>query len=845
MRDNSYIDLLKPKREGVYSRSESYNTMSGIVQTLKDIPSSTGISLLADLLFASNTTNPGVMISNYIKTAWRSLLRSKGFALTNILGLTIGMTCALFYLLWARDEVNYDKFQVNYDQTYVVIANRDFNNRVFTDYNMVLPLAAALEKASPQVKNAVVTTQDYDITMRSNDILFQKNGMTVSEHFFDMFSWKFIQGSAATAIRDPSSIVLTESTAKAIFGKKDPINQTIRIVEENRALKVTGIVADPPGNSSLRFDFVRPFNYSEEDTRRMMDNWSSSSWRVYVQTIPGADIRQVDKTINAVKKQHDPNDKISTYFTFPMSRWRLHGEFKDGKNVGGMIEYVRLFAVIAVIILLIACVNFMNLSTARSEQRSKEVGIRKALGSGRIQLIFQFFSESTILVCFAFLLSIMLVLLLLPSFNTLVNKELTFDIGQPYLWLGALVIILFTGIIAGSYPALYLSAFNPVKVMKGVLSGRSTVLPRHVLVVGQFVISILLISATIIVYQQIQYVKNRDMGYKPDNLLMIPGTDDTEKNFNIIKDELIRSRLVQAVTRSSSPITQVWWKSGAPDWNGKPADMSLIISGIRTDVDFTKTMGIKLLEGHDFVGLPADSSSVLLNRAAVEAMGLKNPIGMEMRFGDEKYNVIGITENIIMESPYQPVDPMLTFYNPRATGIISLRLGEGILPQKALPFIESVFKKYNPAYPFSYQFADDEFGRKFLGEELISKITNIFAGLAIFICCIGLAGLASFTVEKRFREIGIRKVLGATVNQVLLMISAQFLRLVAISFILAVPLTWWLMQNWLEKYSYRVDISAWTFFAVGVLVLLLALLVVCLNALRAATTNPIKSLRTE
>lgn len=786
------------------------------------------------------------MIKNYIKTAWRNLLRSKGFAMTNMLGLSIGITCTIFILLWVRDELNYDKFHVNYDNIHVVIANRDFNNRVFTDYNMVLPLASALEKASPQIKNAAVTTQGYDLTIRHKDALLQKNGMTVSEHFFDLFSWKFIEGNPATAIQDPSAIVITQSAARAIFGEQDPMNQSIRIVEENRDVKVSAVVADPPSNSSFQFDFVRPFNYSDEYTKQMMSNWVGSSWRVYVQTVPGAAIQQVDETINSIKKTHDPGDRISTYFTFPMAKWRLYSEFKDGKNVGGMIEYVKLFSIIAVIILLIACVNFMNLSTARSEKRSKEVGIRKTLGSGKLQLILQFFSESTLLVLGAFLLSIGFVFLLLPAFNTLVEKELSLELNRTYFWLGSILIILFTGLVAGSYPALYLSAFNPVNVLKGLfLSGKKAALPRHMLVVGQFVISILLISATIIVYQQIQYVKNRNMGYKADNLLMVTGTEDTEKNFNAIKEELLASRVVQAVTRSSSPITQIWWKSGAPDWNGKPADLSLIISGIRTDVDFTKTMGINLLQGQDFSGMPADSTAVLLNRAAVEAMGLKNPIGMEMRFGDEKYQVIGVTENVIMESPYQPVDPMLTFYNPRATGVISLRLGEGVLPQKALPFIETIFKKYNPAFPFSYQFADEEFGRKFINEELISTITNIFAGLAIFICCLGLAGLASFTVEKRFREIGIRKVLGATINQVLLLISGQFLKLVLISLSLAVPLTWWLMHHWLEKYNYRVSISVWTFVVVGCFVLLLALVVVCLNALRAATTNPVRSLRTE
>jgi len=785
------------------------------------------------------------MIKNYLQTAWRNLIRSKGFTLINLLGLTMGITCTIFILLWVWDELNYDKFHRNYNNTYVVIANRGASGNVFTDYNMVLPLAREVESKIPEVERATMTTQNYDLTFRKDDLLLQKNGLTVGGRFFEMFSWKFIKGNPITAISDPSSIVLTRSAAKAIFGNEDPMNQTLKIIEENRDLKVTAVVDDPPGNSSFQFDFVRPFNFSDEETARMMDEWSNSRWRVYLQTIPRADIDKVVASINTIKKNHDAGDN-STYFTFPMSKWRLYSEFRDGHNVGGMIEYVRLFTIIAVVILVIACVNFMNLSTARSEKRSREVGIRKTLGSGRMQLAVQFFSESTMLVLLAFLLSISLVYLLLPFFNGFIDKELSLDLRRPYFWLGSISILLFTGIVAGSYPALYLSAFTPVKVLKGVfLPGKSMVLPRHFLVVGQFIVSILLISATIIVYQQLQFIKSRDMGYNPNNLLMINGTDDTRKNFSVIKQELLSSTLVQAVTNSSSPVTQIWWRLGAPSWEGKPEDFNIVFSGIRAGVDFVKTMGVRLLQGNDFTGMPVDSAHVLLNRVAADLMGLQNPLGVELRFGDEKYTVIGVTENVIMESPYQAVEPMLTFYNSNPSNVISLRLASGVNPQKALPLIESVFRKHNPSYPFDYQFADTEFGKKFLREELISKIANIFAALAIFICCLGLAGLASFTVEKRFREIGIRKVLGAKVKQVIILISRQFLKLVLISYCIAVPLTWWLMNSWLENYAYHIQVSAWVFVTVGGLVLLLALLVVSLNTIRAALTNPVKSLRTE
>ncbi|MGN6542700.1 MAG: ABC transporter permease, partial [Ginsengibacter sp.] len=524
------------------------------------------------------------MFKNYFKIAWRNLFRNKGFSLTNILGLTIGITCTIFIFLWVQDEVTYDKFHKNYDNIYQVMANRDFNNTIFTDPNMVLPLASSLEKAYPQIENAVVATQGESHIFSFGENKIKKTGLTVGGNFFDMFSWKFIKGNPSTALSDPSSIVLTESAAKAFFGNADPINKVLKIDNRDN-VKVSAVVADPPGNSTLQFDFVKAFNYFDPDVKRSMDEWTNSSWRVYLQMAPGASIAALDKDINTLKKQHSADDKVSTYFAFPMNKWRLYSDFKDGKNVGGMIEYVRLFTIIAIIILLIACVNFMNLSTARSEKRAKEVGVRKTLGSGKRQLILQFFTESMILSFIAFILSIVAVYLLLPSFNTLVDKHLSADFSQPQVWIAGLAIIVFTGVVAGSYPALYLSSFNPVKVLKGTfLPGKKAVIPRRILVVSQFVISILLISETIIVYQQIQHVKNRDIGYNDNNLIMIPSTPDVSKNYVVIKQELLKTGMVNSVTRTFSPITEVWWKSPAPDWKGKPADAQIIVTGFSTDV---------------------------------------------------------------------------------------------------------------------------------------------------------------------------------------------------------------------------------------------------------------------
>ena len=786
------------------------------------------------------------MIKNYFKIAWRNLFRNKGFSATNLLGLTIGITCTILISLWVKDELTYNKFHANYSSIYKIYANRNFNNQVFTDENMVLPLASTIGKQIPQIKNAVVTThrQPHILTYGENKL--KKQGYTVSEGFFDMFSWKFIYGNPSIALPDAYAIVLTRSSAKALFGNDDPMNKIIKVDNEYDA-RVTGVVADVPGNSTLQFDFINAFNYNNDFLKRAMTNWQNSSWDVYVQVNPGTNMKLLEKNITDIKYQNDADDKrISTYFAFPMNKWRLQSEFKDGKNTGGMIEYVRLFSIIAIIILLIACVNFMNLSTARSEKRAREVGVRKTLGSGKRQLVFQFFSESIILASIAFVLSVLAVYLLLPFFNDLVDKHLSLNIAEPLFWMAAIVLILFTGIVAGSYPALYLSSFSPVKVLKGTFhSGKKSALPRHILVVGQFAISILLISATIIIYQQIQHIKHRDIGYDPDNLIMIPATGDTQKNYTAIKDELMKTGVISIVNRSFSPITEVWWKAPAPDWDGKPAGGELIVACMATDVDYTKTMGVRIIEGKDFSGAPADSANMIINEAAVKAMQLKNPVGTQLRYGSNKYTVIGVTSNVIMESPFKAVDPMLVYFDPNNSNSINIRLKSSVKPQDALKSIETVFKKYNPAFPFDYKFVDEEFGRKFLTENLISRITNIFAGLAIFICCIGLAGLASFTIEKRVKEIGIRKVLGATLGQLLTLISKDFLKLVLIAFVIATPLAWWFMNDWLEKYPYRITISIWLFGAVGMLILLLALVVVCLNTMNAAITSPVKSLRTE
>jgi putative ABC transport system permease protein len=781
------------------------------------------------------------MLKSYIKLAWRNLFKNKMFSLINISGLTIGITCTLTILLWVRNELSWDTFQKNYGQVHQVFANRNFNGEIITDGSIMLPLADALEQNFPQVKNASFTSYPEDHTLSIGEKKIKQSGLRVSKHFFNIFSWTFLKGNMGTALSNPDAIILNKSTARLFFGEEDPVNKILRL--DNRFdVKVTAVVDDAPDASSIRFDFITPFNYEAAE----MEDWRNSYTSLYIQTAINTDETALQKRMNEMISRRDPGEKSSTYFFHPMRKWRLYSDFKDGKNTGGMIDYVKLFTIIAVIILLIACINFMNLSTARSEKRAKEVGIRKTLGSGKKELILQYFTESIIIAILAFICSILLIWILLPVFNRIIDRQLALDVMVPQFWAAALLIILFTGLLAGSYPALYLSSFNPVKVLKGTfLPGKNAALPRKFLVVGQFTVSILLIASTIIIYRQINHVKNRDIGYLRSNLLMIPSSEEINTNYTVIKQELLASGLVSSSTRTSAPITDIWNFTPAPDYEGKPAGGNMIFSALGATEDYTKTIGIHLLEGRDFAGTPADSSSLLLNETAVRIMQLKNPLGMQMKYNNRNYTVIGITANVVMASPYKAVDPMMVLYRPNHPAYVMVRLKDKTSPQKAIAALEIIFTKHNPAYPFDYKFADQEFQKKFITEELISRLTNIFAGLAIIICCLGLSGLAAFTIQKRFKEIGIRKVLGASSKELLLMLSREFLYLVLIAFSIAIPLTWWSMSNWLETYAYRINISAWYFIIAGVSVLLLTLLTVVINGMNALLTKPAKSLRAE
>ena len=785
------------------------------------------------------------MFRSYFKIAWRSLWKNKAFSVTNLLGLSIGMACTMLILLWVQDELGWDRFHPNYKTIYQVMVNRNFNGETVTETATPFPVAAAAKENFSEVKNSFVDDNGREQVLKYNETILKRRGYTVSNDYFHLLHWTFLKGNAKTAFGSPENIVLSASTAEALFGKEEPLGKVIKLNNENLKT-VSGVVQDPPAGSTIQFSFVYPFNPSSDYVKGAQNDWVNSYTQSFVEVQPGTDVAALNKKLSDLINRKSGAAEKAEYFLHPMEKWRLYSDFQNGVNTGGLISYVKLFTVVAVIILLIACVNFMNLSTAKSEKRAKEVGIRKTLGSERKQLVLQFFSESLIFALLSFLVAVVAVFAVLPLFNSLVNKTLSFRLADPVFLLVALFMIVFTSIIAGSYPAFYLSSFNPTKVLKGsFLPGRTAALPRKVLVVIQFGISVLLISSTVLVYQQIQHVKNRDLGYNASNLLSVPSSGEANRNVEIIKNDLLQSGMVASITRTTSPVTEIWNFTPSPDWKGKPADANIIMSAMGADVDFTKTIGAKILQGRDFTEAPVDSGALLLNKAAVKIMQLPEPVGTEMRYGDRNYTVVGVTDDVVMGSPYAPVMPMMVFPSRRRAGFFLLRLKEGVPPQTALPKIESIFKRYNTEAPFEYSFVDQEFNRKFMTEDLIGRLSKIFAGLAIFICCLGLSGLAAFTIEKRFKEIGIRKVLGASVQQLLYLISKEFLLLVAIAALVSIPVTWWMLNNWLQNYEYRIGISVWLFAGSCLGVLLLTMVIVWLNGLRAAMANPAKSLRTE
>ena len=802
------------------------------------------------------------MIKNYLKVAWRNLLKNKAHTFINITGLSVGMAVAMLIGLWIWDEISFNKHFRSYNNIVQVMQHQTFNGNIGTQTAMPIPLGTKLRQDytgnNKDFKYVVLSTWTGDHILSHGDKKLTKSGNYMQAEAPDLLTLKMLKGSRKV-LNDPRSIILSATTAKALFGNADPMYQMIRI-DNQWSLKVAGVYEDIPGNTDFKdVTFIAPWDMymtTNPWLKQAATRWGNNSWQIFAQLNPGANITKVSTRIKDLKMVGlaANGDKVgltfkAVVFLQPMSKWHLYSEFKNGVNTGGAIQFVWMFAIIGIFVLLLACINFMNLSTARSEKRAKEVGIRKTLGSLRKQLISQFFSESLLVAVFAFLLSTVIAQACLPWFNQVADKKMVILWANPLFWLIGLTFSLITGVIAGSYPAFYLSSFQPVKVLKGTFkAGALAALPRKILVVLQFTVSVALIIGTIIVFRQVQYTKNRPVGYDRTGLVqLIMKNDAVHKHFDAIRNDLLQSGTIVDMAESGSPVTGVWSNNSGLTWQGKDPSLQDDFATIDITPEFGRTAGWKIIDGRDFSkAFLSDSSAMILNQAAVKFMGFKNAIGQVITWGQGyNFKVIGVVRDMVMSSPYDPVKPTIFHALKGAGGVIDIKINPKLSNHDALPRLQAAFKQYDPDSPFDYQFTDAEYAKKFATEERIGKLAGFFTILAIFISCMGLFGMASFMAEQRTKEIGVRKVLGASIFGLWRLMSKEFVLLVIISLFIAIPVAYYFMFGWINNYKYHAELSWWIFGATAFGAIVITLLTVSYQSIKAAMANPVKSLRSE
>jgi putative ABC transport system permease protein len=809
-------------------------------------------------------TNPIDMFRNYFKVAMRGLIRNNGYSFINIGGLALGMTVTMLIGLWVNDELSFDKYHKNYDRIGQLWAGGTNAETMQIDGSVAvqLPMAAVLKSNYQRYfEHVLVAWWVTEHSLSTEQMTVTKMGEMIEPAGPEMFSLNMLKGSYS-CLKDPHSIILSESLAKTLFGDKDPINESL-MVNNRLEVKVTGVYADIPRNNRFsEVQFFIPWDLwlssnswvGENDT-----NWNTKAYNIYVQLQPGISFDEVNAAMhdfyikNAPKDYLKEKEKRNEFAqVIPMSTWHLYGEFEDGKPSTGRIVFVWLFSIVGFFVLLLACINFINLSTARSEKRSREVGVRKSIGSGKMQLVFQFLSESFAVVLSAFLFSMILLAVSLDSFNTLADKDIQLPWDNLIFWMIMMAFVVVTGFMAGVYPAFYLSSFQPVKVLKGTFRlGRLASLPRKVLVVVQFTVSVVLIIGTVVVYQQIQHARSRPVGYDRSGLLNYAINDPNfGGKYETIRIELINTGAVANVAYSSNPLTEVWNYSGRFIWKRVDPDTDIDFAYMHVTRDFGNTVGWHFIAGRDFSrDLASDSASVILNETAARLMGFKDPINQEIGHEgiDGYWKVIGVIRDMVMASPYEPVKPTLFFPDTRYRSSIQMqvKLEPTVSAPEALPKVQAVIRQIVPSAGLDFKFVDHEYGLKFAQEQRIGTLAGLFAGLAIFISCMGLFGLASFVTEQRTKEIGIRKVLGASVPNLWNMLSRDFMALVTISCVIAMPLSYYVMDRWLQKFTYHTQISWFVFPLTIAGALLLTLVTVSFQAVRAAMMNPVRNLRTE
>ncbi len=788
------------------------------------------------------------MFKNYLKIAWRALLNSKGFSLINIAGLSIGMAAAMLIALWIWNELSFDRFHNDINNTYVAFNRAKFDGRLDCWPTTPNPLGPALKQEYPEVKRSVRVGWSEQHLIDHNDKKRQAKGFITDDGFLQLFNFPAISGNISTALKEPNSLVITETLAKKIFGDDDAVGKIIKL--DNRfEMKVTAVLKTLPSNTRFQFDLMMPWSFMKQLYGRDDPYWGNNSYKTYVQLQPNTQVDALNKKIRDITIRHSNHDEDTEVFLYPLSDFYLHNSFVNGKPVGGRIEVVHLFAVIASFILLIACINFMNLSTARSEKRAKEVGVRKAIGALKNSLIGQFLLESVIISVIAGVISVVLAQVFLPYFNTLVQWHLAIPYGSLWFWAIFVSFMLVTGLLAGCYPALYLSSFKPVEVLKGTFrSANALITPRKLLVIVQFTFAVVMIISTIIIRRQIQYAQDRDNGYSKGNVAFVDFSGDIDKNKDLIKKELLSSGVATAVTITNQSFTNAGSNSWGLNWQGKAPGSKIVFDQMATLGDFAKTLKLKMLEGRDIdpERYPTDSTACLISELALKAMGFKQPIGQIVDKDGIKWHVVGVFKDFIWGSPFDPLNPMFVMGPAtRWSNNINWRFSDQKPIGQLMKQAEAIFKRYNPAFPFQANFLDEEYAQKFHEQQRTASLAGTFAILTIIISCLGLFGLAAYMAANRTKEIGVRKVLGASVANITTLLSVDFLKLVVASIVIATPIAWFAMNKWLQNYTYRIEVEWWVFLLAGGAAVLIALLTVSFQSVRAAVANPVKSLRSE
>ena len=793
------------------------------------------------------------MLTNYFKVAFRVMFRNKTYSAINIAGLAFGITSATLLFLWVAKEFSYDQFHVDKDHIYKAW-NRRLTDGQWDCWN-VTPriLAPTLIQDYANVEAAVSYAKygdTYLFTARQTRII-KDNVQFVDPEFLTMFSFPLIKGDVSSAMSLPNSIVLTERFAQQLYGDDDAFGETLTVSlsGENFPFTVTGILKDLPSNTDFDFEFLIPWRFLESLSGKE-DNWHNNSVSTYVKIKEGADVETLNREIKDIKKTHTSGSDDTEVFLYAFTKNHLYSSFDNGVPAGGRIEIVRMLGILGICLITIACINFINLSTARAQRRSKEVAVRKVAGAYRRSLVMQFLCESVLLSFGAGIISFLAVYVSLPFFNTLVQQQLSLDFENLAFWLIALAFIIMIGVVAGSYPSLYLSSFRPVGILKGgsiSASAKNTL--RTFLVVFQFGFAITMVVSTIVVRRQIEFVQNREAGYAKDNLVYHSLSGDLEKNYPAYKNELIHSGVALSVTKTSSPITQRMSNTPGILWRGKDPQDRTVIERFNVDENITGTAGFTIIEGRDMnlQRFPSDSTAVILNETTVKLMGFERPLGEIIVDDGQEYQVIGVIKDFILTSPYQKVEPMVLLGGKKkwVFNVIHVKLNPAHTTKKNIANLSNLFSKYNPDYPFEYHFVDIEYGRKFSDMETTMTITTLFTSIAIFIACLGLLGLSTYMIESRMKEIGIRKVIGGSVFSIVKLLGATSLKPILVAILLFTPLAWLALNWWLNFFAYRVSLDVWIFLVAGVSIIIIAMMTIAVQTLGAAGQSPVKTLHAE